>query len=210
MLRNMKRAVRIRTGVNQDFTLLFGTETFTKLLEKWDTNFKLKIIKEAKSLTQTADLIDLLSSAEYNSDCWDSDMASLLLPVYLLPPPAGRKKSAKISASGAVDRSCCSLEEHLNRTKGQHQPFLLAVGTTRDKIHNFYIAVDKHLIPCQASSSLGAFDELFKAHFVFSLSYDEALSNVYTFLQTTVYHIDVGSVKESPRVKELRARLLNC
>lgn len=83
------------------------------------------------------------------------------------------------------------------------------MGSRRDQIESFYLALDRHLIPCQANCSLGAFDELFKAHFVFGLSYDEALSSVYTFLQTTVYNIDVGSVKESPRVKELRARMLN-
>ncbi|KAL7866045.1 hypothetical protein SRHO_G00112920 [Serrasalmus rhombeus] len=53
-----------------------------------------------------------------------------------------------------------------------------------------------------------AFDELFKAHFVFAVSYDEALNNFFTFIQTTVYGIDVGKAKESPRVKEIRVRLL--
>lgn len=59
------------------------------------------------------------------------------------------------------------------------------------------------------SHSLGAFDELFKSHFVFNLSHDAALVNFYTFLQTTVYKIDVGKMKESPRVRDLRARILN-
>lgn len=36
------------------------------------------------------------------------------------------------------------------------------------------------------------------------------LSSFLTFIQTTVYGIDVGKVKESPRVKEIRARLLHC
>ncbi|KAL0188881.1 hypothetical protein M9458_015980, partial [Cirrhinus mrigala] len=100
------------------------------------------------------------------------------------------------------------LEEHLNNNQRQH-PYLLAVGRQKSKIDNFYITLDKHLIPCQANCSLGAFDELFKAHFVFNLSYDSALVGFYTFLQTTLYNIDVGKMKESPRVKDLRARLLN-
>lgn len=65
------------------------------------------------------------------------------------------------------------------------------------------------MIPCSTQSVIAAFDELFKAIFAFSVSYDEALCNVFTFIQTTVYGIDVGSVKESPRVKEIRARLLH-
>lgn len=88
------------------------------------------------------------------------------------------------------------------------QPFLLCVGEQRKDIQRFFIVVDQKPIPCSASTSVAAFDDLFKAHFVFSLSYDEALSSFYTFIQTTVYNIDVGSTKESPRVKELRARLL--
>ncbi len=56
---------------------------------------------------------------------------------------------------------------------------------------------------------LGAFDELFKANFVFNLCYHSALVNFYTFLQTPVYNIDVGKMKESPRVRDLRARVLN-
>lgn len=105
-------------------------------------------------------------------------------------------------------QSCCSLEEHLNNNQRQH-PYLLAVGRQKSKIDSFYIPLDKHLIPCQANRSLGAFDELFKAHFVFSLCYDRALVNFYTFLQTTVYNIDVGKMKESLRVRDLRARILN-
>lgn len=98
--------------------------------------------------------------------------------------------------------------EHL-RNRGGQQPYLLAVGRQKSQIDNFYIAVDKHLIPCQTNHPLRAFDELFKAHFVFNLSYDTPLANFYTFLQTTVYNIDVGKMKESPRVRDLRARLLN-
>ncbi len=58
-------------------------------------------------------------------------------------------------------------------------------------------------------TAVAAFDELFKAHFVFAVSYDEALCNFYTFIQTTVYGIDVGTAKESPRVKEIRVRIQN-
>ncbi|XP_045897842.1 uncharacterized protein LOC123965332 [Micropterus dolomieu] len=205
--------------VEQDFTLLFGDETSTRLLQKWDVFFKPNIIQEAKQLTSTPELRRLIQSAESSSGSdeettYDQEMASLLLLIHLLPPPPGGPKSPKISACDAVERlvvfhkSCCSLEEHLRNQQGR-QPYLLAVGRQKNKIDSFYIAMDKHLIPCQANRSLGAFDELFKVHFVFNLSYDGALVNFYTFLQTTVYNIDVGKMKESPRVRDLRARLLN-
>lgn len=87
------------------------------------------------------------------------------------------------------------------------QPFLLCIGEQKKNIQRFFIIVDQKAIPCDAPTSVAAFDGLFKAHFVFSLSYDEALSSFYTFIQTTIYNIDVGNTKESPRVKELRACL---
>ncbi|XP_039613903.1 uncharacterized protein LOC120532061 [Polypterus senegalus] len=60
--------------VNQDFSLLFGSDTSSKLLEKWDTCFKFKIIKEARSLTgQMADLNILLKCAESTFDFEDHE-----------------------------------------------------------------------------------------------------------------------------------------
>lgn len=89
------------------------------------------------------------------------------------------------------------------------QPFMLCVGEQKNKIHKFYIIVDNQAIPCKAQTSVAAFDELFKAHFVFGTSYCEALDGFYCFIQTAVYNIDIGKTKEKPRVRELRARFLN-
>ena len=50
--------------LNQDLLLLFGGETASKMLEKWDTAFKNKVIKEAKQLTQSKELCRLLNAAE--------------------------------------------------------------------------------------------------------------------------------------------------
>lgn len=207
--------------VNQDFTLIFDEETSTRLLQKWDVFFKPGIIREAKQLNSTPELRCLIQSAQASTGdaheeetTYDDEMASLLLLIHLLPPPPGGPKAPKISASDAVERlvvyhkSCCSLEEHLRNYKSQH-PYILAVGPQKKTIDSYYIAMDAQLIPCQANRSLGAFDELFKAHFVFNLSYDSALVNFYTFVQTTVFNIDVGKMKESPRIKELRAKVLN-
>lgn len=64
------------------------------------------------------------------------------------------------------------------------QPFLLCIGEQKNRIERFYVTVDQKPIPCKAQTSVAAFDELFKDHYVFSLSYDEALCNFYTFLHT--------------------------
>ena len=89
------------------------------------------------------------------------------------------------------------------------QPVLLGVGERRNSIQDFYIILDKKAIPCRMQNPVAACDELFKAHYTFAVSYDEALSSFFTFIQTTVYGIDGSKVKESPRIKEIRARLLN-
>ncbi|KAG9262163.1 hypothetical protein AMEX_G23898 [Astyanax mexicanus] len=217
VLKTFPRFLDVKGLLNQDFALLFGEETSSKLLEKWDTTFKPKVIEEAKHLTKSTELHRLLKAAEkYEEDDdtnWDSDMASVLLLLHLLPPTAGRKR-IKISASDAVDKmvhfhkSCCSIDEHLRGREGK-QPYILAVGRAQKRVDTFYIVVDKQLIPCQATRSLGAFDELFKSHYVFNLSYDGSLVHFYTFVQTTVYSIDITTTNESPRVREFRAKLFN-
>ncbi|KAJ3608293.1 hypothetical protein NHX12_025342, partial [Muraenolepis orangiensis] len=63
---------------------------------------------------------------------------------------------------------------------------------------------------CQATSSLGAFDELFKSHSVFNLSYEESLVQLYTFVQTTVYNIDITTTDESPRILIWKNLPLDC
>ncbi|KAK1895011.1 Arginine--tRNA ligase [Dissostichus eleginoides] len=186
----------------QDFSLLFGSETSSKLLEKWPTSFKAK--------NQRGDEPSLESPE------WDSDMASILLLLHLLSPqPAGRKKTQKISVAQAIDhlvvfhKSCRSLDEHLQSHMDTNQPYLLASGTSKEAIGNFFILIDKKLIPCEATTSLAAIDELFKLHFVLGTSYDPALKSMYIFLQTTVYNIDVDTTSESPKVKELRTKFVS-
>ncbi|KAK2868808.1 hypothetical protein Q7C36_000679 [Tachysurus vachellii] len=179
ILSTFPRLLDTKGLVDQDFTLLFDAETSSRLLQRWDTFFGPNVIKEAKQVTSTPELSQLLLSAErpegsyLHETIYDQEMASLLLLIHLLPPPPGGQKSPNISACDAAERlvifhkSCCSLEEHLNSNQHQH-PYLLAVGCQKSKIDSFYIALDKHLIPCHANRSLGAFDELFKAHFVFN------------------------------------------
>ncbi|XP_056128018.1 uncharacterized protein LOC130105842 [Rhinichthys klamathensis goyatoka] len=210
--------------IEQDFVLMFGEGVSGKLLEKWTTAFKKKVIQQCKKLPTTSDVGELLLAAESPSDdseegvnfVWDTDLSSILLLLHLIPPSAqGRKRPGKVSASQAekhlvvFKKSGTNIEEHLRNITASAQPYLLAVGPQKKSVHQYFIILDQHAIPCNSTSSLGAFDELFKAHFVFGTSYNTMLHNMYTFIQTTVYNIDVGKVKESPRVAEVRARLLS-
>ncbi|XP_062387621.1 NACHT, LRR and PYD domains-containing protein 12-like [Sardina pilchardus] len=102
----------------------------------------------------TAVLHSLIRSAEENQDedddlpAWDSDMATLLLLVCLLPPPpSGKKRVVKITVLEAMKhvvrfhKSCRSLQE-ITGSDEMRQPYILAVGTARNNIHDFYIVVD--------------------------------------------------------------------
>ncbi|XP_030228426.1 uncharacterized protein LOC115555605 isoform X2 [Gadus morhua] len=164
-------------------------------------------LRSAKNLPRSVHVDDLLLSAQQESDdddgVWDCEVAAICLLLHLLPPTSKGKKSAKISATDATVRLVKflkvgrSMETFLKET-GPAQPFLLCVGERKNSIQNFYIILDQKAIPSKTQTGVAAFDELFKAHFAFAVSYDEALCNFYTFIQTTVYGIDVGSVKETP------------
>ncbi|XP_059892875.1 uncharacterized protein LOC132446569 [Gadus macrocephalus] len=204
--------------IEQDFRVMFGEQTANKFMERWPTTFKAGVIKESHGLVPSTDLLDLMRNAETSTEVekgWDSDMSAIILLLHLLPPSAqGRKRPGKISASNAVyhlikfQKTGTSVQQHLDNIAQSSQPYLLAQGPTKSSIHSFFIAIDKHALPCQATSSVGALDELFKAHYVFGTSYSPALNNFFTFLQTSIYNIDVGKTKEAPRIAELRARMV--
>lgn len=200
--------------IEQDFILMFGEETSGKFLARWPTYFKPKVIEDCRTLLPNAYVEELLTALKPDNNFgWDSEMSSILLLLHLLPPTSrGHKKIAKISSAQAANNLVKYLKEGASLTTfleqvDARQPFLLCIGEHKNKIRRFYLVTDQKAVPCKALTSVAAFDELFKVHFIFSVSYDEALINFYTFVQTTIYNIDVGSVKESPRVKELRARL---
>ncbi|XP_076605650.1 uncharacterized protein LOC143332212 [Chaetodon auriga] len=215
------RFLDITGMIEQDFSLMFGDDISAKFLEKWPTHYRQKVLEQSRGLTQTSDLEDLLHNAESTTeeleDGWDSEMSSILLLIHLMPPsPHGRnKRPGKLSARQAIDhlvkfiKTGTSVEGHLDSITESRQPYLLAVGTQRSTIHKYFIVIDKHAIPCRSPDSLASFDELFKAHFVFATSYNRDLANVYHFLQTAVYQIDASTTKVNPRVKEMRARMLN-
>ncbi|KAM8729083.1 uncharacterized protein AB9X84_026424 [Acanthopagrus schlegelii] len=227
VLTEFPRFKDVKGLVEQDFILLFGENVASKFLERWPTTFKQKVIQQCKALPTSSELEELIHSAEATSyeeemddypldSGWDSDLSSIILLLHLIPPSAqGRKRPGKVSASQAekhlvvFKKSGTSIQEHVDAISSTTQPYLLAIGMKKSAINEFFIVLDKQVIPCKSTSSLGAFDELFKAHFVFGTIYNPALYNMYTFIQTTVYNIDIGKVQESPRVAEVRARLLH-
>ncbi|XP_038135466.1 uncharacterized protein LOC119779760 [Cyprinodon tularosa] len=134
--------------VEQDFVLMFGEDVSGKFLEKWTTAFKKKIIQQCRKLPSTRELEDLLLAADTPEDGtevdddigWDSDLASILLLLHLIPPSAqGRKRPGKVSASQAekhllvFKKSGTSIQEHLDSITTSTQPYLLAIGRTEPR-----------------------------------------------------------------------------
>ena len=101
-----------------------------------------------------------------------------------------------------------SIDEFLKAGKDKkRQPYLLAIGTARHQVTRYFLVIDHLALPSAAEDAVGAFDALFKVHYVFGLEYCPALHNFWTFIQTTLYGIDVSTTRESPRVREVRAKL---
>ncbi|XP_062395775.1 uncharacterized protein LOC134083467 [Sardina pilchardus] len=160
--------------INQDFTMLFGEDVSGKFIVKWPTFYKPRIITVCESLRPGTHVDDLLSAQEEMNDYgWDSDLAAILLLIHLLPPTAKGKRHGKISATEATDHVVkfmkvgTSMVTFLDRV-GSAQPFLLCVGEKKSSIQKFYVILDQKAIPCMAQTAVAAFDELFKAHFVFA------------------------------------------
>ena len=64
----------------QDFRLMFGTETADKLLEKWHTFYKAKVIREAeRELTPSPVIRSLLKSARNLQDDDSEDRPGIQL-----------------------------------------------------------------------------------------------------------------------------------
>ncbi|XP_043959661.1 uncharacterized protein LOC122823761 [Gambusia affinis] len=133
--------------IEQDFIMLFGEDILGKLIARWPTFYKPKVITVSKSLGQSVHLDDLLSAQEELSHYeWDNDLVAILLLVHLLPPTAKGKKHVKIRATEAADHVVkfmkvgTSMVTFLGKV-GSAQPFLLWVGE-KSSIQKFYIVLD--------------------------------------------------------------------
>lgn len=61
---------------------MFDAETASKMLEKWNTALKPKVIKEAKHLTQLTELCRLLKAAEKLAENNDTSKLHDMLGLY--------------------------------------------------------------------------------------------------------------------------------
>ncbi|XP_051242383.1 uncharacterized protein LOC127355484 [Dicentrarchus labrax] len=211
--------------IEQDFILQFGEDVAAKFLERWPTTFKKRVIQQSKALPSSGDLEDLIYCAKVTSNeeemdndiiasGWDSDLSSIIL-LHLIPPTAqGQKRPGKVSASQAekhlvvFKKSGTSIQEYIDIINSTTQPYLLAVGMKRSAIHEFFIVLDKQVIPCNSTTSLGAFDELVKAHFVFgthtircstTCTRGVKIHQIHGSVQTLIFEPRFGSYRGFPR-----------
>ncbi|KAJ8048619.1 hypothetical protein HOLleu_01001 [Holothuria leucospilota] len=163
--------------IEQDFRLMFPNE-HPKLLERWPS-IKQKIIALARKSTDGA-TAELLATVD-RGPCEDLELRSIY--------------------------SGCSIDAFLEKNTTAMQPYLLALGPTKKSISQYFIVVDHIALPCPARDALGAFDVLFKSHYVFGLHYSKHLLNFWTFLQTTIYQIGITNTHQTPRARTLRSKL---
>lgn len=91
------------------------------------------------------------------------------------------------------------------------QPYLVAEGSRKNAISRYYVCVDTRKIPIETRTPQGAFDTLFKAHFVFHTKFDSNLLNFYEFLQAYYYKIPREdrniAVTPTPRMREVEGMM---
>ncbi|KAK2888216.1 hypothetical protein Q8A73_019664 [Channa argus] len=143
------------------------------MLEKWDTSFKPKVIAEAKHLTSSTELSSLVIAGQQLEDDPGTNLDSDLTSLLLLL--------------------------HLLPPAAKKAPLMLWTNFIDDPLKRGECQL---LILCQETRSLAAFDELFKSHFVFNLSYEDPVAQMFTFVQTSIYNTDIGTTSETPRVCE--------
>ncbi|KAL3973540.1 TIMELESS-interacting protein [Sarotherodon galilaeus] len=151
----------IKGLIKQDFILMFGEDVSFRLLERWPTTFKRKIIQQGRKLPSTSDL-ELLLAADSPEDATEvnADIAILLL-LHLIPPSASQAERHLV----VFKKTGTNIQEHLDAITTSTQPYLLAVGVKKNDIHQFLIMLDKnamqvYLFTCFVSSMEEVFFEI--------------------------------------------------
>lgn len=79
-------------------------------------------------------------------------------------------------------------------------PFIIGIGDTKNKIHQFMIVLDGNLIPLSTKCNiLDAIDYVFKLHFIFEIKYDHNLRLFWVFIQKYIYGMDVNNLPTTVR-----------
>ncbi|XP_047455070.1 uncharacterized protein LOC125016563 isoform X2 [Mugil cephalus] len=164
-------ATPMMASIEQDFSMMFGDHVSGRFLARWSSDFKQRVITKCRSLPSNpyVDELPAASDLEVEND-YDQN------------------KTPKMSSAQAANHVAGFIKEGANLTTfldqvDARQPFLLCIGEQKKKIARFFIVVNQKDIPCNTQTSVAAFDVLFKTHYVFSLSYDEALCTFYTAFQ---------------------------
>lgn len=161
-------------------------------------------------------MVELLrdyDSQEHPAELTSRDYVFAMLALLCLLPSANTRHKAKLSSAELVNNfvwfksAQTSIDLFLAEKKSSHkQPFLLCLGTP-DRPGLFYLIVDVKAISLGDCGVLKAVDALFKAHFVFWVSYAKSSELLMEFLQKLIYKID--NKKLSPRVRELHNSVMS-
>ena len=193
-----------------DFRLHHRDEAKNLMIElpRWT----LGIIAAAR-LSRKNDLVELLwdyDSRQHSTDLTPRDYTYAILALLHLLPSCNTRQKAKLSSaeqrSSLVtfkpEQTC--IHEFVNEKKNGNskQPSLLCLSS-KDEPGSFYLVLDSKAVSLGECGTLREFDCLFKAHYVYWVSYAKSLSLFLEFLQKILYRIE--TTKLSPRVRELHS-----
>jgi len=167
----------------------------------------------AARLSRKNDLVELLreyDSQQHSTDLTPRDYTYAILALLHLLPSCNTRQKAKLSSaelrSSLVafkpEQTC--IHEFISQKKNGNnkQPSLLCLGS-KDEPGSFYLVLDSKAVSLGGCGTLRAVDCLFKAHYVYWVSYAKSLSLFMEFLQKILYRIE--TTKLSPRVRELHS-----
>ncbi|XP_067207256.1 uncharacterized protein [Linepithema humile] len=191
-------------------------EEYKLLFPKYDDFF----LKEFTNFCEI--ILRIFSKPDYEihpsvdklGEAWDKHTRAILALCRLLPPTArGKNKAAREKSTAVLEKiilfkkNGTPLESRESESREKIQPRLVAVGSTKAAVAQYFLNVDNKFILLHAQNFVKAFDILFKSHFVFHTEYDSNLVSFYRFIETYFYKINNGPV--TPRIREVYTLLRN-
>lgn len=130
-----------------------------------------------------------------------------LLPSYRRSLNAQQKESvSQIKAKNVVDKLIVFVKSNhpIDQTETISElPILIAIGPVKKTVLQYFLKFGGQLFPLKENStSVEAFDCLYKFHSVFNCSYDWELKTFYDFLKYFIYE-DKEGVTLTTRQKEI-------
>lgn len=137
---------------------------------------------------------------------------SLLNLIRLLPPAtAGPVKHNRLTDEKSARRLIIfkksgSTNTDLVADYENNAPYVVALGSSKNKIDQYFVVLDRNLIPLSPETTiLDAVDIVYQLHFIFNIQYDLNLCLFWKFIQYYIYCMQ--NIRVPTTVKETFLKL---